>query len=77
MQWGVYITDVAAGSPASKAGLQQGDIITSLGGVALDATHSYINTLFTFKPGDKIVVEFNRNSKTMQAQVILATASSN
>jgi serine protease Do len=77
VQWGAYITDVAANSPASKAGLQQGDIITSLGGVALDGTHSYINTLFTFKPGDKIVVEFNRNGKTMQVQVVLATSSSN
>jgi serine protease Do len=77
VQWGAYVTDVAANSPASQAGLQQGDIITSLGGVALDATHSYINTLFTFKPGDKVIVEYNRNGNTLQAQVILATASSN
>jgi serine protease Do len=77
VQWGAYVTDVAANSPASQAGLQQGDIITSLGGVPLDATHSYINTLFTFKPGDKVVVEYNHNGKTIQAQVTLATASSN
>jgi serine protease Do len=76
-QWGVYVTDVAANSPASQAGLQQGDIITSLGGVALDATHSYINTLFTFKPGDKVSVDYIRNGKTHQVQVTLATANSN
>jgi serine protease Do len=77
VQWGVYVTDVAANSPASQAGLRQGDIITSLGGVALDDTHSYINTLFTFKPGDKITVEYNRNGKTIQVQVTLARANSN
>jgi serine protease Do len=77
VQWGVYVTDVAANSPASQAGLRQGDIITSLGGVALDDTHSYINTLFTFKPGDEITVEYNRNGKTIQVQVTLARANSN
>jgi serine protease Do len=76
-QWGVYITDVAASSPASRAGLQQGDIITSLGGVSLDATHSYINTLFTFKPGDQVTVEYIRNGKTIQVQVTLGRANSN
>ncbi len=76
-QWGVYVTDVAASSPASQAGLQQGDIITSLGGVSLDATHSYINTLFTFKPGDKVTVEYIRNGKTIQVQVTLGRANSN
>ncbi len=77
VQWGVYVTDVAANSPASQAGLQQGDIITSLGGVSLDATHSYINTLFTFKPGDQVTVDYIRNGKTIQVQVTLGTANSN
>ena len=76
-QWGIYVTDVAAGSPASQAALQQGDIITSLGGVSLDATHSYINTLFTFKPGDQVTLQFLRNGKNMQSQVTLGTAKSN
>ena len=73
-QWGVYVTDVAAGSPASQANLQQGDIITSLGGVALDASNSYINTLFTFKPGDQVIVKFLRNGSPSQVQVTLGTA---
>ena len=76
-QWGVYITDVAASSPAGQAGLQQGDIITSIGGVALDGSHSYINTLFTFKPGDKVTVQYIHNGKTLQAQVTLARSTSN
>jgi len=74
-QWGVYITDVAAGSPASQAGLQKGDIITSIGGVSLDAAHSYINTLFTFKPGQQIGIQYLRNgAKATEVQVTLGTA---
>ena len=77
VQYGAYVTDVAASSPASKAGLQQGDIITSLGGIALDATHDYVNVLFNFKPGDQVVLVYNRNGKTIQVQVTLGTAPAN
>jgi serine protease Do len=76
VQWGVYVTDVAPNSPASKAGLQQGDIITSLGGIALNADHSYINTLFTFKPGDLVTLEYNRSGQALKVQVSLGTANS-
>jgi 2-alkenal reductase len=77
VQWGAYVTDVAASSPASQAGLQQGDIITSLGGVALDATHDYINVLYNFKPGDQVALIYNRDGKTIPVQVTLGTAPSN
>lgn len=71
VQWGAYITSVQSNSPASQAGLQQGDIITRIGGTALDETHSYINTLFNYKPGDTVTVEVYRNGKTLQFQVTL------
>jgi len=73
-QWGVYVTKVADNSPASRAGLQQGDIITKIGDAALDETHSYVNTLFTFKPGDQITLEVVRGNETMQIQVSLGEA---
>ena len=76
-KWGVYVTDVASGSPASQAGLQQGDIITKVGNVALDETHSYINTLFTFKPGDQVTLEVVRGNQTTQVQVKLGEARHN
>lgn len=73
-QWGVYVMKVADGSPASKAGLKQGDIITKIGDVALDETHPYVNTLFTFKPGDQITLEIMRDGKEMQVQITLGEA---
>ena len=72
--WGVYVMKVADGSPASSAGLQQGDIITKLGDVTLDETHSYVNTLFTFKPGDQVTLTVMRDGKEMQVQVTLGEA---
>jgi len=72
--WGVYIMKVENGSPASDADLQQGDIITKVGDVTLDETHSYVNALFSFKPGDTITLDVMRNGKDMQVQVTLGEA---
>ena len=76
-QWGVYVTDVESGSPASEAGLQQGDIITKIGDVTLDETHTYVNTLFTFKPGDQITLNVLRDGQEMQLQITLGEAKHN
>jgi 2-alkenal reductase len=75
VQWGAYLTDISANSPASQAGLQPGDIITKIGNVAIDGTNSYINILFTYKPGDKVTVEFWRSGKTQQTQMTLGETS--
>ena len=52
-QWGVYITKVELGSPADQAGLKENDIITKVGDIPIDETHSYVNSLFKYKPGDR------------------------
>lgn len=75
VQWGAYITKVSSGSPASQAGLRQGDIITKLGEVEIDESHPYLNTLFTFAPGQSIAVEFIRNGQVQQIQVSLGESS--
>ena len=75
--WGVYVTDVATDSPASDAGLQKGDIITKVGDVTLDETHSYVNALFTFKPGDTINLTVMRDGEEVQLQITLGEAKHN
>lgn len=70
-EWGVYITRVEPNSPASRAGLQEGDIITKIGDVLLDATHSYVDTLFKFKPGDQTTLDVARGNETLQVPVTL------
>ncbi|HXQ34454.1 MAG TPA: trypsin-like peptidase domain-containing protein [Anaerolineales bacterium] len=73
-QWGVYVTKVAENSPASRAGLQEGDIITKVGDMSLDETHSYVNALFSFKPGDEIILNVVRDDKDTQIQITLGEA---
>ena len=76
-QWGVFVTQVAQNSPASEAGLWEGDIITKIGEVLLDETHSYVNTLFEFKPGDQVALEVVRGDQTLTVEVTLGEAQLN
>jgi serine protease Do len=71
VQWGAYITQLDAGSPAQKAGLQRGDIITRIGDTALDDSHPYINALYQHAPGETISLQVARNLKTIDIQVTL------
>lgn len=71
VQWGVYVTEVARGGPADQAGLQAGDIITHIGEVELDETHSYINALFKSQPGETVTIGLVRNGEAFQVQVVL------
>jgi len=76
VQYGVYITDVAANSPASQAGLQVGDIITGIDNTSLDETHAYINTLFQYSAGDIVTLTIMRNGSQIQVKVTLGESSS-
>jgi S1-C subfamily serine protease len=73
-KWGVYITKVESGSPADKAGLRENDIITKVGDITIDETHSYVNSLFKYKPGDTIPLTVVRDGKEMQLQITLGEA---
>ncbi len=71
VEWGAYITNITAGSPAEQAGLQQGDIITRIGEITLDDTNSYINALFQFKPGELVTLGVMRQNSQIELQVTL------
>ncbi len=76
VKWGAYVTNVASSSPAGKAGLQTDDIIIQIGDIPIDETHSYINVLFQYKPGDQVNVVVLRNGKKLELQVTLGEATS-
>lgn len=48
------ITQVASGSPAEKAGLKAGEVITAVDGTALDAQNSLSALIAKHKPGDAV-----------------------
>lgn len=68
---GVYIMNVGANSPASRAGLKERDIITHIDGVEVNTMLKVKSILYTKKPGDKIKVTFIRDNTTKTAEVTL------
>lgn len=71
VEWGVYISELEAGGAAGKYQLQPGDIITSIGGIALNAQNSFYNTLFDFEAGDEVTVEVIRLGERLEFRVTL------
>ncbi len=62
---------VMPGTPAAKAGIKDGDIITSVGGTKLDSNTSLRGALMQHKPGDTITLDVLRNGKTLSLDVTL------
>ncbi|MCC6191604.1 MAG: trypsin-like peptidase domain-containing protein [Anaerolineales bacterium] len=71
-EWGVYITTVYDASPAGAAGIREGDIITALDGVTLDAEHPFINALWDHAAGDEVKLTVVRGRDSLTVSVTLA-----
>src|SRR5437667_2208288 len=79
---GVYVTTVEPGTPAMKAGLQVGDIVTAVGNNEIDQNGNYVDPLYgkieftnliTARGyvGDTLAVRIQREGKPMQLDFIL------
>ena len=70
---GSLIESVAPGSPASNAGLQQGDVITALDDVQLDAAHPLTLLLRSqFHIDQRVTVTYTRGGASSQVQLTLS-----
>ena len=65
---------VVAGSPAEKAGIKDGDILTKIGSDTIDATHSLQSLIGKHKVGDKVTVGLLRDGKNQGVDVTLEAA---
>jgi C-terminal processing protease CtpA/Prc len=66
---GVRITGTVAGSPAQKAGLQEGDIIIFIKDTTVDNLGDFAKVLRGMKPGEKTTVKYTRSGKTLSVDV--------
>src|SRR6266404_7292725 len=77
---GVYVTNVEPGTPAMKAGLQVGDVITAIGNNEVDPNGNYVDPLYGkieftnlltahAYAGDVVPFRIERNGKPMQLNV--------
>ena len=68
---GVLVNRVVSDSPADKAGIQKGDIITSLNGHSVDSPSALANAVADGKDGQSVSVRLTRDgqSKTITAKL--------
>ena len=60
---GVLLQDVTPGSPADKAGLKVGDIVTRVGGKPVNDVRQFALDLYTYKIGQKAEIGVLRDAK--------------
>jgi len=70
-QDGAVVQDVASGSPAAKAGLQVGDLVTAIDGKSVQSSAEMVAAIRDHKPGDKVSLTVNRggNQTTISASL--------
>jgi len=63
---------VVPGSPADKAGLEEGDIITAVNDQKIDQEHSLSYIIQKFQPGEEVELTILRDKKEMKIKLKLA-----
>ncbi|MCL5952073.1 MAG: trypsin-like peptidase domain-containing protein [Chloroflexi bacterium] len=68
---GIVVMQVAPGSPAERAGIQEGDVITAVDSQPIDQDHSLLTRLSTHKAGETVTLTVLRNGQQSQLRVTL------
>jgi membrane-associated protease RseP (regulator of RpoE activity) len=68
---GAVVLYVEPDGPADEAGLEEGDVITAVGGRAVDRNHSPDQLLRRYKPGDSVVITYWRGGREYEVRVRL------
>ena len=74
---GVYIQSVEDGSPAAKAGLKKGDIITGLGDTKIQNSAYLKYELYKYNVGEHVKVTYIRDGKEIKTTIILGSYPTN
>ena len=70
---GVEVRSVQAGSPAQRAGITAGSVITAIDSTAIDSATALGNALHQHKPGDQVKVTWTVGTASHSATVTLTT----
>jgi len=68
---------IVAGSPAAKAGLQAGDLITAVNGTAVASVNQFVATIANYAPGDTVTLTVNRSGQTKSIKLTLGSQPAN
>jgi putative serine protease PepD len=72
---GALIVSVENGSPAAKAGIEQGDVITKIGSTAIPDATTLTAIIRQATPGSRVQVTVERNDKSHTVTVTLGSTS--
>ena len=67
------IVSIEPNSPAAKAGLVQGDLVTQLDMTKIESVTDLVATLSQHHPGDRLEIQFRRGDSSRSVQATLAT----
>jgi len=71
---GALVTNVVANSAAAKAGLEQGDVITTANGKPINDSDDLVAVIQSSKVGDRLTIQFTRNGAQQTATATLQEA---
>jgi Do/DeqQ family serine protease len=69
---GALVSQVADGSPAEKAGIHTGDVITSVNGQPVKSNSELRNSIGLMRVGDKVEIGLLRDGKPVKVTAIIA-----
>lgn len=73
IQKGIYVAQISLDSPAAKAKLKEGDIITKIDNLELNKMCDLRCYIYTKSPGDEVNLTVYRNKKEVQVTIKLGT----
>ncbi|WP_428409998.1 Do family serine endopeptidase [Hyphococcus sp.] len=68
---GVLVADVIDGTPAQKAGLQDGDVILGIAGADVTSANELSRRVASYPPGEKVDLKVQRDGKIRNIKVTL------
>jgi S1-C subfamily serine protease len=69
---GALVSQVVEGSPADKAGIRTGDVITSVNGQPVKSNSELRNTIGLRRVGDKVEIGLVRDGKPLKVTAVIA-----
>jgi S1-C subfamily serine protease len=72
---GALVTQVIAGSPAARAGVQEGDVITAIDGTLVESMEDLAAEIRSMPPGEEVTLTIDRDGETIEVRATLASQS--
>jgi serine protease Do len=69
---GALVSDVQPGSPAERAGVRRGDVITAVNNVPVADFNAFRNTIARIQPGTEVTLTVSRDGREQQLRATLA-----